>query len=61
MSKRKDGKMKKAEKEFKKQINDTVHFNMAMAKPSDKIKEAFYRPVYGTKKRKEGKNYEVDD
>lgn len=61
MSKRKDGKMKKAEKEFKKQINDTVHFNMAMSKPSDKIKEAFYRPVYGTQKRKEGKNYEVDD
>lgn len=61
MSKRKDGKMKKAEKEFKKQMNDTVHFNMAMAKPSDKMKEAFYRPVYGTKKRKEDQNYEVDD
>lgn len=61
MSRRKDGKTKKAEKEFKKQMNDTVHFNMAMSKPSDKIKEAFYRPVYGTQKRKEGKNYEVDD
>ena len=61
MAKRKDAKTKKAEKEFKKQINESVYFNMAMNKPSDKIKEAFYRPVYGTKKRKEGKNYEIDD
>lgn len=61
MAKRKDAKTKKAEKEFKKQINESVYFNMAMNKPSDKIKEEFYRPVYGTKKRKEGKNYEVDD
>ena len=61
MAKRKDAKTKKAEKEFKKQISDSLYFNMAMNKPSDKIKEEFYRPVYGTKKRKEDKNYEVDD
>ena len=45
MAKRKDAKTKKAEKEFKKQINDSVYFNMAMNKPSYKIKEVFYRLV----------------
>lgn len=50
MSSRKDGKQKRAEKEYKKQVNDSAHGAMALRKPSEKARETFFRPAFYKKK-----------
>lgn len=46
----KDSKTKRAEKEYKKQVNDSAHGAMAFRKPCEKARETFFRPAFYKKK-----------